>query len=158
MSTSTQTSPSRICAAVLGAKSGETVVDTCACPGGKTFSAALDMENNGIIYAFDLHKNKLSLVEKGATVKIGQPLVGAYFLAGEQSFPTVPAAEIIIRAEFAFSLEVSAADERAIAAVIAVAKEKCPETNIIEQNYTVSEVDSGFLVTVTLTYFKRIGG
>ena len=99
-----------------------------------------------------------ALVEKGATVKKGQPLVGAYFLAGEQSFPTVPAAEIIIRAEFAFSLEVRAADERAIAAVIAVAKEKCPETNIIEQNYTVSEVDSGFLVTVTLTYFKRIGG
>ncbi len=61
-----QDEASRICTAVLGAKPGETVIDTCACPGGKTFSAALDMENSGKIYAFDLHKNKLSLIEKGA--------------------------------------------------------------------------------------------
>ncbi|MBE6597973.1 MAG: 16S rRNA (cytosine(967)-C(5))-methyltransferase RsmB [Ruminococcaceae bacterium] len=61
-----QDEASRICTAVLDAKPGETVVDTCACPGGKTFSAALDMENRGTVYAFDLHKNKLSLIEKGA--------------------------------------------------------------------------------------------
>ncbi|MBQ8510416.1 MAG: 16S rRNA (cytosine(967)-C(5))-methyltransferase RsmB [Clostridia bacterium] len=45
---------------------GQTVIDTCACPGGKSFSAAMLMENRGRIMSFDLHKNKLSLVESGA--------------------------------------------------------------------------------------------
>ncbi len=61
-----QDEASRIAAAVLGARAGESVADTCACPGGKTFSVALDMENRGRIFAFDLHKSKLSLIEKGA--------------------------------------------------------------------------------------------
>ncbi len=69
-----QDEASRICAAVLGAKAGETVADTCACPGGKTFSVALDMENTGMLYAFDLHKNKLSLIEKGAK-KLGITII-----------------------------------------------------------------------------------
>ena len=69
-----QDEASRICTAVLGAKPGETVADTCACPGGKTFSAVLDMENNGRLYAFDLHKNKLSLIEKGAA-KLGLTII-----------------------------------------------------------------------------------
>lgn len=42
------------------------VIDTCACPGGKSFSAAILMENRGEVKSFDLHKNKLSLIEKGA--------------------------------------------------------------------------------------------
>ena len=42
------------------------VVDTCACPGGKSFAAALSLENKGKIYSFDLHKSKLGLIEKGA--------------------------------------------------------------------------------------------
>ncbi len=61
-----QDEASRITAMALGAKAGETVVDTCACPGGKSFSLALDMQNEGALYAFDLHKNKLSLIRKGA--------------------------------------------------------------------------------------------
>ena len=42
------------------------VIDTCACPGGKSFSTAMLMENRGEVKSFDLHKNKLSLIEKGA--------------------------------------------------------------------------------------------
>ena len=61
-----QDEASRITSAAVGAKSGELVVDTCACPGGKSFSMAIDMENSGTVRSFDLHKNKLSLVESGA--------------------------------------------------------------------------------------------
>lgn len=50
----------------LSPKAGERIIDTCACPGGKSFSAALEMENKGEVFSFDLHKNKLSLIEKGA--------------------------------------------------------------------------------------------
>lgn len=51
---------------LLDAKPGQTVIDVCACPGGKSLGAAIDMENKGKIYSFDLHKNKLPLIQKSA--------------------------------------------------------------------------------------------
>ena len=51
---------------LLDAKSGMTVVDVCACPGGKSLGAAMDMNNSGKIYSFDIHQNKLSLITKSA--------------------------------------------------------------------------------------------
>ena len=50
----------------LSPKAGERIIDTCACPGGKSFSASVEMKNKGEVFSFDLHKNKLSLIEKGA--------------------------------------------------------------------------------------------
>ena len=61
-----QDAASRLAVSVLGAGPGETVVDTCAAPGGKSFSAAIDMKNEGAVYSFDLHKNKVGLIESGA--------------------------------------------------------------------------------------------
>lgn len=61
-----QDEASRITSLAVGAKPGETVIDTCSCPGGKSFSMAIDMADDGAVYSFDLHKNKLSLVDKGA--------------------------------------------------------------------------------------------
>ncbi len=55
---------SRMCTLAVGACPGETVIDTCACPGGKTFSMGLDMEGCGVLYSFDLHENKLSLIQR----------------------------------------------------------------------------------------------
>ena len=57
---------SRCASALLDAHAGMRVLDACACPGGKTFSVAMDMHNLGSILACDLHKNKLSLIDKGA--------------------------------------------------------------------------------------------
>ncbi len=61
-----QDESSQICVEVLGAKSGETIVDVCACPGGKSFGAAIDMSDIGRVYSFDLHENKLSLINREA--------------------------------------------------------------------------------------------
>jgi 16S rRNA (cytosine967-C5)-methyltransferase len=61
-----QDEASQICVGALGAKAGERVLDVCSCPGSKTFGIAIEMENRGEIFAFDLHKNKLTLVESGA--------------------------------------------------------------------------------------------
>lgn len=57
---------SQICVEALGAVPGESVIDTCACPGSKTFGTAIRMQNKGKIFAYDLHQSKLSLIEKGA--------------------------------------------------------------------------------------------
>jgi 16S rRNA (cytosine967-C5)-methyltransferase len=45
-------------------KPGERVLDACAAPGGKTTHMAQRMENRGEIYALDLSKGKLDLIEE----------------------------------------------------------------------------------------------
>ena len=62
-----QDEASQLCAMVLAAKAGDTVIDTCSCPGGKSFSLAMGMQNEGKLYSFDLHANKLTLVQSGAS-------------------------------------------------------------------------------------------
>lgn len=62
-----QDEASQACVEVLGAESGEIIIDTCSCPGSKSFGSAVRMKNEGEIYSFDLHKSKLSLIEKGAS-------------------------------------------------------------------------------------------
>lgn len=61
-----QDEASQICVEAVDAKEGMTVLDICACPGSKTFGMAISMKNEGSLTAFDLHANKLSLIEKGA--------------------------------------------------------------------------------------------
>lgn len=58
---------SQLCVEALGAKAGERIIDVCACPGSKSFGAAIDMQNTGEILAFDLHARKLPLIDSGAT-------------------------------------------------------------------------------------------
>ncbi len=57
---------SQICVEKAKALPGYTVIDTCACPGGKSFGMAIDMENRGRLISLDLHRNKLSLISRGA--------------------------------------------------------------------------------------------
>ncbi len=61
-----QDEASQITAQMLDAKAGQTVLDACACPGGKSFAIAMQMQNQGTLYSCDLHANKLSLVQAGA--------------------------------------------------------------------------------------------
>ena len=65
-----QDEASQVCARALDAQPGMTVLDICACPGSKSFGAAIDMNGSGRIHAFDLHENKLSLIRSGA-VRLG---------------------------------------------------------------------------------------
>ena len=67
---------SRLAVQALGPRPGETVADVCAAPGGKTFSAAMDMEDRGRVFAFDLHANKLPLILRGAQ-RLGLSIVTA---------------------------------------------------------------------------------
>ena len=50
----------------LAPEAKETLIDVCAAPGGKTFTAAIFMENAGVIHAMDLHENKLRALNKQA--------------------------------------------------------------------------------------------
>lgn len=61
-----QDSASAICIETLGVKKGEEIIDVCACPGGKSFAAAILTGNDGRITSQDLHESKLSLITEGA--------------------------------------------------------------------------------------------
>lgn len=56
---------SQFCAAALGAKPDDRVLDVCAAPGGKTFTVAEIMENRGEVVACDLHAKRAKLVKTG---------------------------------------------------------------------------------------------
>lgn len=61
-----QDEASQIAISVLSPKKGDVGADACACPGSKSFHAAIFMENCGEIHCFDLHGSKLSLIDGGA--------------------------------------------------------------------------------------------
>ncbi len=48
----------------LGIREGDRIIDVCACPGGKSFAAAI--VSRADVYSFDIHESKLSLIEDGA--------------------------------------------------------------------------------------------
>ena len=45
---------------------GQNVLDCCAAPGGKSFAAAITMENRGSIISCDVHPHKTELIANGA--------------------------------------------------------------------------------------------
>ena len=61
-----QDEASQISSLVLNPQEGDTLLDACACPGGKSFSAAMLMQNKGSITSCDLHASKLPLISSGA--------------------------------------------------------------------------------------------
>ena len=61
-----QDAAARISVLAASPKSGETVLDACSAPGGKSFACAISMNNSGIIYSSDIHENKLSRIKEGA--------------------------------------------------------------------------------------------
>lgn len=57
---------SQLCSLSLDACEGETVIDVCAAPGGKTFTTAIKMNNKGSVYSLDLHENRVKLIKDGS--------------------------------------------------------------------------------------------
>ena len=53
-------------AAIAGLQPGQKVLDVCAAPGGKSFSSAFAMRDQGSILSCDLHENKLKRIREGA--------------------------------------------------------------------------------------------
>lgn len=57
---------SQLCAAALGAQKGDSVLDVCAAPGGKSFTIAELIENEGKLLSCDLHPKRVNLIKNGA--------------------------------------------------------------------------------------------
>lgn len=57
---------SQLCCKAVSPRKGETVIDICAAPGGKTFTMAETMGDEGRIFACELHEKRTGLIVKGA--------------------------------------------------------------------------------------------
>ena len=57
---------SQLCVKALSPKPSETVIDVCSAPGGKSFTAAQYMGDNGVLISCDLHGHRAALVGEGA--------------------------------------------------------------------------------------------
>ena len=67
---------SQLCAMAVSAEPGDTVLDMCSAPGGKTFTIAEMMQNKGKVYAYELHEKRAALVAKGAE-RLGISIISA---------------------------------------------------------------------------------
>ena len=61
-----QDKASMLCAAAVQAAPGHLVYDLCAAPGGKSFTIAEIMQNEGQVFALDLYEKRVGLIAQGA--------------------------------------------------------------------------------------------
>ena len=83
------------CAKALGAREGETVLDICAAPGGKTFTIAEGMNGKGNVFAFDLYEHRIKLIESSAK-RLGLGNVEAKVNNAEEFNADIPKADKIL--------------------------------------------------------------
>ena len=73
---------------VAGCLPGQRVIDVCAAPGGKSFAAAMAMEDQGEVLSFDIHPHKIRLIEEGAA-RLGLASVRAALRDGRDPDPAL---------------------------------------------------------------------
>ncbi|NLF34835.1 MAG: 16S rRNA (cytosine(967)-C(5))-methyltransferase RsmB [Clostridiales bacterium] len=78
-----QGAAARLVVTAAGLQPGMHVLDACAAPGGKSFAAAMDMEDKGEILACDIHSHKKKLIEAGA-LRLGLQSIKALILDGKK--------------------------------------------------------------------------
>ncbi|MBR5586919.1 MAG: 16S rRNA (cytosine(967)-C(5))-methyltransferase RsmB [Clostridia bacterium] len=71
-----QDSASAMVSVLLDPQKGQTVMDLCAAPGGKTTHIAQLMQNDGKIIAFDIHEHKLDIINETAR-RLGIDIISA---------------------------------------------------------------------------------
>ena len=67
---------SQICAAAVNAQEGQTVFDLCSAPGGKAYTVAETMNNQGKVLCFDIYENRVNLIKNGAA-RLGLSIIEA---------------------------------------------------------------------------------
>ena len=85
----------QLCCQALDANAGDTVLDICSAPGGKAFTVAEIMRNNGSVLAFDLHENRVRLIRQGAE-RLGLSIISAQTNDGKVFSNKMPLADRIL--------------------------------------------------------------
>ena len=86
---------SQLAALCVEAKPGETVLDLCAAPGGKTLLLAEEMQNTGTLYSCDATENRVQLI-RTAVERMGFTNVKTLCNDATQTNPALPQADRIL--------------------------------------------------------------
>ncbi len=86
---------SQLCCRILAPIKGETVIDVCAAPGGKTMTMAQLMQNCGKIISCDIHEHKLKLINDTAK-RLGITIVETRLRNGADKNSQLPEADRIL--------------------------------------------------------------
>lgn len=86
---------SQTCIDSLNPQENEIVFDLCAAPGGKSFTIAEKMNNNGKIYSFDLYEHKIKLINDGAN-RLGIDIIDAQIWDASVFNPQLPKADKVL--------------------------------------------------------------
>ena len=90
-----QDTASQLCCAIVDPQPGETVLDVCAAPGGKSFTLAERMQDKGTLYALDLHAHRVRLIEEGAQ-RLGLTCIRAAVQDASQHSDALPPADRVL--------------------------------------------------------------
>lgn len=72
-----QDASSQLCCQVLDPQPGDLVYDVCAAPGGKSFTMAERMQNQGTVCSYDLYEQRTRLIASGAK-RLGLQCIDAH--------------------------------------------------------------------------------
>ncbi len=86
---------SQDCITNFAPEMNDVVFDMCAAPGGKSFTMAEMMENQGEIYSFDLYDHKIKLINDGAK-RLGISIINAQISDASVYNPDLPKADKIL--------------------------------------------------------------
>lgn len=86
---------SQKCIEALAPQKNDVVFDMCAAPGGKSFTIAEIMENQGKIFSFDLYEHKIKLISDGAK-RLGIDIVNAQIGDASEFNSQLPKADKIL--------------------------------------------------------------
>ena len=67
---------SQLAVSLLAPTPGDSVIDMCSAPGGKSITAAQHMDNKGSVKAFDIHEHKINIIDQNAK-KYGTSIIKA---------------------------------------------------------------------------------
>ena len=86
---------SQKCCELLAPRAGDTVIDMCAAPGGKSFTIAELMENSGVVYSSDLYESRVKLINEGAE-RLGLDIIKARVADASVYDETLPKADRVL--------------------------------------------------------------
>ena len=90
-----QDASSQLCVSCLSPKPRQIMLDICAAPGGKSFTAAQLMNDRGKVFSCDMFEHKLKLINNGAR-RLGINSVVTLLRDGERDDVTLPLADRIL--------------------------------------------------------------
>ena len=86
---------SQQCCEAAAPREGDTVIDMCAAPGGKSFTLAEIMKNSGSVYSSDLYESRVKLIAEGAS-RLGLDIVKTRVSDASVFDGSLPEADVVL--------------------------------------------------------------